>query len=53
MLSLPTIKNDTAEEVVTEDENPPDPVDNMGLAEEKMRTIIYGNGNPLNPSPKS
>lgn len=53
MLSLPTTKNDTAEEVGTEDENPPDPVENMGLAEKKMSMIIYGNGNPLNPSPKS
>ncbi|VVC27942.1 Thioredoxin-like fold,Domain of unknown function DUF4746,Thioredoxin, conserved site [Cinara cedri] len=53
MLSLPTIKNDAAEEVATEDENPPDPVENMGLAEKKMSTIIYGNGNPLYPTPKS
>lgn len=51
MLSMPTIKQDTAvQEVVTEDENLPEPIDLMGVIEQKLSKIIYGNGTPLNPS---
>lgn len=55
MLSLPTVKRDATnpDDGVTEDENPPDPLENMGMVEQKLSTIIYGNGNPLSPSPGS
>ncbi|XP_060863647.1 thioredoxin domain-containing protein 3 homolog isoform X1 [Metopolophium dirhodum] len=54
MLSMPTIKQDTApQEAVTEEENLPEPIDLMGVIEQKLSTIIYGNGTPLCPSPNS
>jgi len=54
MLSMPTIKQDTAaQEAVTEDENLPEPIDLMGVIEQKLSTIIYGDGTPLCPSPNS
>ncbi|CAH1731908.1 unnamed protein product [Aphis gossypii] len=55
MLSMPTVKHDTAtEEVAEDDENKPVSIDLMGEIELKLSTIIYGdNGSPLNPSPNS
>ncbi|KAL5241449.1 hypothetical protein ACI65C_008859 [Semiaphis heraclei] len=53
MLSMPTIKQDTVQEPVKEDENLPEPIDLMGVIEQKLSKIIYGNGTPLNPSPNS
>lgn len=53
MLSLPTAKQDAPVEETVLDENPPEIVDNFGLIEQKMSSIIYGNGDPLNPSPDS
>jgi len=55
MLSMPTIKQDTAaqEAVQTEDENQPEPIDLMGVIEQKLSAIIYGEGTPLCPSPNS
>ncbi|XP_022174183.1 uncharacterized protein LOC111036466 isoform X2 [Myzus persicae] len=54
MLSMPTVKQDpAAQEAITEDENLPEPIDLMGVIEQKLSTIIYGNGTPLNPSPNS
>lgn len=56
MLSLPTFKQDAAnpeDAAAADDENPPDPLEFMGVVEQKLSTIIYGNGNPLNPSPGS
>lgn len=50
MLSLPTVKYDVKE---TDDPNPPEPVDNMGVIEQRMSTVIYGNCDPFNPSPNS
>ncbi|XP_027839920.2 thioredoxin domain-containing protein 3 homolog isoform X2 [Aphis gossypii] len=54
MLSMPIIKHDTAaQEVVTEEENISEPIDLMGVIEQKLSTIIYGDGTPLSPSPNS
>lgn len=54
MLSMPIIKHDTAaQEVVTEEENTSEPIDLMGVIEQKLSTIIYGDGTPLSPSPNS
>ncbi|XP_015368919.1 PREDICTED: uncharacterized protein LOC107165271 [Diuraphis noxia] len=53
MLSMPTIKQDTTQEPAKEDENLPEPIDLMGVIEQKLSKIIYGNGTPLNPSPNS
>jgi len=54
MLSMPTVKHDTATEEGTDDENKPVSIDLMGEIELKLSTIIYGdNGSPLNPSPDS
>lgn len=50
MLSLPTVKYDAED---TDDLNPPDPINLMGIIEQRMSTVIYGNGDPLNPSPDS
>ncbi|XP_060844802.1 uncharacterized protein LOC132924475 [Rhopalosiphum padi] len=53
MLSMPTVKHDTAtEEPATGDEKPV-PIDIMGEIELKLSKIIYGGGSPLNPGPKS
>lgn len=53
MLSLPTVRATNSDDAVTEDENPPDPLEYLGLVEQKLSTILYGNGNPLSPSPGS
>ena len=54
MLSMPTIKQDTvAQETATEDETLLEPIDLMGVIEQKLSKIIYGDGTPLNPSPNS
>ncbi|XP_060842938.1 uncharacterized protein LOC132923123 isoform X2 [Rhopalosiphum padi] len=54
MLSMPIIKHEIdAQEVGTEDENTSEPIDLMGVIEQKLSTIIYGDGTPLNPSPSS
>lgn len=52
MLSLPKPKRETAEEG-TDDENPSEPINMMGIVEQRTSLIIYGNNDPLNPSPKS
>ncbi|XP_025192829.1 uncharacterized protein LOC112592883 [Melanaphis sacchari] len=50
MLSMPTVKHDTAtEEAATDDENKPISIDLMGEIEVKLSKIIYGDGSPLNP----
>ncbi|XP_015370133.1 PREDICTED: uncharacterized protein LOC107166108 [Diuraphis noxia] len=51
MLSMPTVKHDTSSE--EEVENTPVSTDLMGVIEQKLSTIIYGDGSPLNPSPDS
>lgn len=51
MLSMPTVKHDTSSEEGVE--NSVVPVDLMGVIEQKLSTIIYGDGSPLNPSPDS
>lgn len=54
MLSMPTVKHDTATEEATDDENKPVSIDLMGEIELKLSKIIYGDdGSPLNPSPNS
>lgn len=56
MVSLPTANRegtDGIEPVPADDENPPDPLENMGLIEGRLSKIIYGNGDPLKPSPGS
>lgn len=56
MVSLPTANKDGAdgsEPVPADDENLPDPLENMGVIEERLRKIIYGNGDPLKPGPGS
>lgn len=56
MLSMPVVKNEdtvSAEGTTADDEVPPDPAENMGIVEQRLSTIVYGNGNPLNPSPDS
>lgn len=53
MLSLPTVRATNSDDAVTEDEHPPDPLEYLGLVEQKLSTILYGNGNPLSPSPGS
>ncbi|XP_025204110.1 thioredoxin domain-containing protein 3-like [Melanaphis sacchari] len=54
MLSMPTIKHDTVtQEIGTEDENVSEPIDLMGVIENKLSTIVYGDGTPLSPSPNS
>lgn len=53
MLSMP-MNNDEdggSERTTTEEEIiSPDPTEYMGIVEEKLSMIIYGNSNPLNPS---
>lgn len=51
MLSMPTVKHDTSSEEGVE--NSTVPIDLMGVIEQKLSTIIYGDGSPLNPSPDS
>lgn len=53
MLSLPTVNQEEPVEETAPDENPPEPVDNFGLIELRMSSIIYGNGDPLKPSQDS
>lgn len=54
ILSLPKGIDDPAtDETVVDDENPPEPVDMMGMIEYKMGELIYGNGDPLNPASDS
>lgn len=54
MLSLPKTKQDAEEDANTNDENPPEPEDIMGVIEQRLSTIIYGEGgNPLSPRMKS
>lgn len=55
MLSMPIVKNEDAvsEGTAVDNETPPDPAEHMGIVEQRLSTIIYGNGNPLNPSPDS
>ncbi|VVC37217.1 Nucleoside diphosphate kinase-like domain,Domain of unknown function DUF4746 [Cinara cedri] len=48
LLSLPVIKNEGHNAIEDEDFTK-----YWGVPEEKMSTIIYGNQNPVNPSPKS
>jgi len=48
---MPTVKHDTSSEEGVE--NSVVPVDLMGVIEQKLSTIIYGDGSPLNPSPDS
>jgi len=52
MLSLPKTKIDS-DEVVTDDDISTESIDMMGVIEQKVSLIIYGNGDPLNPSPNS
>lgn len=51
MLSLSEIKTDS-DEALTDDPLTK-PRDITGLIEEKTSTIIYGNSDPLNPTPDS
>jgi len=51
MLSMPTVKHDTTSEEAVENSHVP--IDLMGVIEQKLSTIIYGDGSPLNPSPDS
>jgi len=51
MLSMPTVKHDTSSEEGVE--NSPVSIDLMGVIEQKLSKIIYGNGTPVNPSPNS
>ncbi|XP_025414202.1 thioredoxin domain-containing protein 3-like isoform X2 [Sipha flava] len=55
MLSMPVIKNEdvVSEGAAVDNEIPPDPAEHMGIVEQRLSTIIYGNGSPLNPSPDS
>lgn len=52
MLSLPKTKTDF-DDAVSDDNASTESLDMMGVIEQKASTIIYGNGNPLNPSPNS
>jgi len=49
MLSMPTVKRDSTDE----DENPSKSLELMGVIEQRLSTIIYGDGSPLHPSPDS
>jgi hypothetical protein len=54
MLSMPVFeKEDVFEETEIDNDIPPDLTEYTGIVEQRLSTIIYGNGNPLNPSPDS
>lgn len=54
MLSMPMFKNEDAVSGDTVDEEiSPDPAEYMGIVEQRLSTIVYGNSDPLNPSPDS
>lgn len=54
ILCLPKgIDDFSTDEAAVDDENPPEPVEMMGLIENRMGELIYGNRDTLNPSPDS
>jgi len=52
MLSLPKTKTDP-DDAVVDDDTSTESINMMGVVEQKTSMIIYGNGDPLNPSPNS
>lgn len=52
MLSLPKTKTDS-DDAVVDDDTLTESINMMGVVEQKASMIIYGNGDPLNPSPSS
>lgn len=54
MLSSPKVKQDAFDDETTDAENPPDAEDFMGIIEQRLSKILYGeSGDPMMPSPKS